>query len=209
MSKVIGYIDGFNLYYGLRQRSWRQYYWIDPFRLIQSLFAPGHELVAVKYFTARIHGPQDKRDRQTAFLDAIRASSQAEIILGKFYKKPRSCHACGAKWTSSEEKMTDSAIASNLVADAFRDQFDTAFLVGGDTDIVPAVKMVRRWFPEKRLSVWFPPARRNQEVEDNCHDSNSINGSHLGASLLPDEVEVEENVFVRRPVTWCVSPTRE
>lgn len=209
MSRVIGYIDGFNLYYGLRDRNWKQFYWIDPYKLIQALLAPDDELVAVKYFTARVYDPADKRARQTAFLDALKASSQAEIVLGKFYRKPKSCRDCGAKWTGHEEKMTDSAIASHLVADAFRDQFDTAFLVGGDTDIVPAIKMVRRWHPRKRLIVWFPPARRNDAVGDDCHDSGSINGDHLKAALMPDRIEVAEGVFVERPASWVQVPAAE
>ena len=202
MSRVIGYIDGYNLYGGLRQRQWRQFYWIDPYRLIRQLLAPGEDLVGVKYFTARIKGPDDKRARQTAFLDAVRAVSSAEVILGKFYSKVKTCRHCGVSWPSFEEKMTDSAIAANLVADAFRDQFDTAVLVGGDTDIVPAIKMVRRWFPNKRLVVRFPPARRNQEVEAHCHDSGDINGVHLGGALMPDEVTGEGGWVIRRPARW-------
>jgi len=207
VSKVIGYIDGYNLYGGLRQRGWRQYYWIDPYLLIQQALGQGEELVGVKYFTARVKGPDDKRARQTAFLDAIRIVSSAEVILGKFYAKPKECRSCGCRWTSHEEKMTDSAIASNLVADAFRDQFDTAILVGGDTDIVPAIKMVRRWFPKKRLVVLFPPARRNQEVETHCHDSGDINGSHLHAALMPDEIQDQSGLIIRRPCSWSARPT--
>lgn len=98
--------------------------------------------------------------------------------------------------------MTDSAIASHLVADAFRDQFESAFLVGGDTDIVPAVKMVRRWHPTKRLVVWFPPARRNQAVEHACHDCGVINGRHLEQAKLPDLIRLEDGMTIRCPAAW-------
>ncbi len=202
MSRIIGYIDGFNLYYGLKARNWRQYYWIDPYRLIQALLAPEDRLVAVKYFTARVKGPGDQHKRQGVYLDAVRAASGAEVIHGKFYRKPRRCRCGCCTWTDYEEKMTDSAIASNLIADAFRDQFDTAFLVGGDTDIVPAVKMVRRWHPGKRLMVWFPPARTNQEVELHCHDHGVITGDHLRAALMSERVQVADGVFVQRPAEW-------
>ncbi len=202
MSRVIGYIDGFNLYYGLRDRRWHQFYWIDPHRLIQALLAPTHTLVAVKYFTARVKDDPAKHARQSAYLDAISVHSQAEVILGRYYRKPVRCRNCAAQWTSYEEKMTDSAIASHLVADAFRDQFDTAFLVGGDTDIVPAIKMVRRWFPGKRFTVWFPPARKNQEVERACDDAGDVNGAHLQYALMPDRVEVRPGIFAERPAEW-------
>lgn len=207
MSRIIGYIDGYNLYGGLKQRRWYQYYWLDPHKLIESLAPPSSRVVAVKYFTARVKGPEDKRKRQSAFLDAISATSSAEVILGKFYRRPGHCRSCGAEWESFQEKMTDSAIASHLVADAFRDQFDVAYLVGGDTDIVPAIKMVRRWFPDKRLHVWFPPARTNQEVADHCHDNAQINGEHLRLAQMPDEIPFN-GVIIRKPPDWSIGRGR-
>jgi uncharacterized LabA/DUF88 family protein len=203
VQRVLGYIDGFNLYYGLKARKWQRYYWLDPYRLVASGLGTGSELVAVKYFTARVKRPDDKRGRQTAFLDAIRAYSDAEVILGKYYEKPQWCLKCGARWKTHEEKMTDSAIAAHLVADAFLDRYDTAHLVGGDTDIVPAVKMVRRHFPAKRLIVFFPPKRKNQAVADVCHDEAVVGRDDLEACQMPDRIEVQSGVFVQRPATWA------
>jgi len=203
VQRVIGYVDGFNLYYGLKARKWQRFHWLDPYRLVASGLAAGHDLAAVKYFTARVKHPDDKRHRQTAFLDAIRAYSDAEVILGKYYEKPQECHRCGAKWKTHEEKMTDSAIAAHLVADAFLDRFDTAILIGGDTDIVPAVKMVRRHFAVKRLIVLFPPKRKNQAVADVCHDEGGIGRGDLEACQMPNRIEVQRGVFVERPATWA------
>lgn len=219
MARVIAYIDGFNLYYGLRTRGWHQFYWIDPYRLIQAVLPTNHEIVAVKYFTARVRGPQDKRDRQTAYLDAINAVSQAERIDGKYYRKPRKCYApngCGGVWPDNEEKMTDSAMASHdsamashIVADAFLDLFDAALLVSGDTDIVPPIKMVRRHFPLKRFIARFPPARRNDEVARHCDDEQVVNGLHLAAAVMPDKIEVSPGVYVQRPESWQTRPTAD
>ena len=52
--RVIAYIDGFNLYFGLKAMGWRRYYWLDLFKLSRNLLKTNQELVAVKYFTARI-----------------------------------------------------------------------------------------------------------------------------------------------------------
>ena len=52
--RVIVYVDGFNLYYGLKSKGWRRYYWIDMRRLAENLLLPGQVLAAVRYFTARI-----------------------------------------------------------------------------------------------------------------------------------------------------------
>jgi hypothetical protein len=204
--RVNAYVDGFNLYYGLKTRGWGQFYWIDPFRLIQQLIRPGFSLNRVRYFTAKVRQPHEKRERQNAFLEAIGATSDAEIVYGKFYSKPRWCGECNASWRSFEEKMTDTAIGVNLVADAFTDDFDVAYMVGGDTDIVPAIKMVRRHFPGKRLEAWFPPRRKNQEVTDACHDEGQINGEHLKPAVMPDRILLKSGLYVERPATWIQCP---
>lgn len=200
--RVAAYVDGFNLYYGMKTRGWGHLYWLDPYALIQQLVRPSFQLMKVLYFTARVKSPKDKRDRQTAYLDALRTYSDVEIIYGKFYDKPRNCTGCGRTWMSHEEKMTDTAIGVNLVADAFTDEYDTALLVGGDTDIVPAIKMVKRHRPGKRLEAWFPPSRKNQAVTDACDDEGQINALHLGAALMPDRIGVSPGVFVERPASW-------
>jgi len=30
MDRVIAYVDGFNLYFGLKSKGWRRYYWLNP-----------------------------------------------------------------------------------------------------------------------------------------------------------------------------------
>jgi len=35
--RAIAYIDGFNLYYGLKEKHWRYYYWVDLKLLCQNL----------------------------------------------------------------------------------------------------------------------------------------------------------------------------
>ena len=54
MQRMIAYIDGFNLYYGLRAAGWRRYYWLDLRRLAENLLRPGQTLAAVRYFSARV-----------------------------------------------------------------------------------------------------------------------------------------------------------
>ncbi len=102
--------------------------------------------------------------------------------------------------------MTDSAIAAHLVADAFLGRFDTAILIGGDTDIVPAIKMVRAHFVDKTLLAWYPPKRSNDAVGDLCHGADSIGYDHLTAAVMPDRVQVDEGVFVDRPTEWAREP---
>ena len=55
MKKTIVYIDGFNLYYGLLRSSKNK--WLDVVAFANSLLPrpDEHEILAVKYFTARVN----------------------------------------------------------------------------------------------------------------------------------------------------------
>jgi hypothetical protein len=74
MSRVITYIDGFNLYFGLKSRGWRRFYWLDVHALSQRLLRPGQAPVGVKYFTSPVAaapGDPGKDRRQAAYLEAL------------------------------------------------------------------------------------------------------------------------------------------
>ncbi len=54
MEKIIFYIDGFNLYFGLKTKGWKSFYWLNLEKLAQNLLLNNQSLIKVKYFTSRI-----------------------------------------------------------------------------------------------------------------------------------------------------------
>ena len=46
--RIITYIDGFNLYYGLKDADFERYLWLDLVRLSVNLLKPGQKLIRVK-----------------------------------------------------------------------------------------------------------------------------------------------------------------
>ena len=46
MTRLTAYIDGFNLYYGLRSKGWHSYYGLDIHCLVENLLQPGQRLRA-------------------------------------------------------------------------------------------------------------------------------------------------------------------
>ena len=52
--------------------------------------------------------------------------------------------------------MTDVNIATQILIDAYQDNFDMAMLISGDSDLVPPIKAVHELFPKKRVFVTFP-----------------------------------------------------
>ena len=112
MTRVVAYIDGLNLYHGLKAGYGRRYHWLDLQALVTSLLLPGQELREVHYFTARVLGKPAAELRQTIYLDALTSgSSSVRLVEGRFQDKPRECLNCGVRWVVYEEKETDVNIA--------------------------------------------------------------------------------------------------
>ena len=57
---------------------------------------------------------------------------------------------------SLEEKRTDVSIGIWMLDDAYQDRCDNLILVSGDSDLVPAVQMVKSRFPLKKILVYVP-----------------------------------------------------
>lgn len=135
MQRVITYVDGFNLYYGLRSKSWRRYYWLNLRELSLRLLKPDQHLVCVKYFTARISYPPDKVDRQNSYIEALETLPDLYIFYGKYQVNPQICPSCGATSYIPGEKMTDVNIAVEMLTDVYQNLFDTAILISADSDL--------------------------------------------------------------------------
>ena len=204
MNRVISYIDGFNLYFGLRSKGWRKYYWLDLYGGSASLLKPWQQLEHCHYFTARVSadGRSQSKNRQTLWLDALSTRTGISVHEGHYLSKQQNCKSCGAQWTTFEEKMTDVNIATQLLIDAFDDRYDTALVISGDSDLTTPIQQVRKRFPDKRIIVAFPPGRHSLHLKSAAHGSMHIGEDKLRQNLLPDSITMP-NVFVlQRPNGW-------
>jgi hypothetical protein len=138
--------------------------WLDIQGLSASLLLPSQQLVGVKYFTSPISSNKGKQERQNRYLDALRTRPLVEIVFGRFQPDRKECAKCGHPGYHPQEKKTDVNIAVNLICDALEDRYDTAILITGDSDLVPAVEAVRKLTPQKRIVIAFPPNRRSDEL---------------------------------------------
>lgn len=204
---VITYIDGFNLYYGMKESGLNRFYWLDLRLLSILLLRPGQKLVEVKYFTSRVSDPADKRKRQSDYLEALQAHCGLKAIEGQFLSKPVECHGCGRIWPDHEEKMTDVNIATDMLTDAFRGRYDTALLISGDSDLVPPIRAIKALFPAKRVIVAFPPKRYSRHLADTAHGHVFIDEAKLGAAQLPEEVTKPDGYVLKRPASWTAPPS--
>lgn len=203
--RVAVYVDGFNLYYGLKSKGWRRYYWLDLRRMAEKLLRPDQELALVRYFTARISPvPQDpgKAVRQNTFLEALSTLQDLHIHYGKYMPKSYTCLNCGNTWQTYEEKMTDVNIAVELLGDVHNDVFDTAIILSGDSDLTGPVTAVRSRYANKQVIVAFPPDRVSKQLCQVATASFVIGRKKLRDSQLPERVIRSDGHVLARPPSW-------
>jgi uncharacterized LabA/DUF88 family protein len=204
VATVIAYVDGFNLYHGLRARYERRYLWLDLVRLVHRI-RPGDRVVSVRYFTALVRDDPAALRRQQTYLAALAAGGAGilEVVLGRYQSKSVSCRRCGHVWTSYEEKETDVSVAVSLVADAARAASDLALIVSADSDLCPAIRMARRVNPRRGMIAAFPPRRSSFEIRSLIRGAFTIAAADLRNSLLPDAViDPATGRSYRRPTSW-------
>lgn len=212
--RVVAFIDGMNLHFGILSRGLRSHTWVDPVSLVRKLLRPSQDLVAVKFFTSRIPGSRPgedlevaarrERDRQVQdiYLDALEVLDHMEVHYGHFLNKERRCGSCGRRWPQSEEKKTDVLIACHLLTAAMDEVCDRMILISGDGDLSPPVRIVRERFPSTRIIVAFPPGRRSAELQRSAHGHLHICDSKVRRSQLPRVVITPGGVRLERPLDW-------
>ena len=156
--KTIAYIDGGNLYFGLLRRR-PSCKWLDLRSFTRALLNETHELVAIKYFTARVKTyPYDAAavERQNVYLQAIKALGGIEIIEG-YYNKNKvwipaidpSCQNCASSTKGyvhvmkMEEKRSDVNIVTEMLRDAYTNAADSIMLISGDADFIAPLDLIR------------------------------------------------------------------
>jgi len=202
IERTIFYVDGFNLYFGIKSKRWNNLKWLDISDLSNNLLKPNQKLISVNYFTARVRNSPDKEKRQNTYLEALEYFSKIRIIYGRFQPNVITCYSCGHSYSSPNEKMTDVNIASRILVDAFQNKFDTAVLISGDTDLIPPIREIKSLFPQKRVIVAFPPGRQNISLQKVAHASFIIGRKKLLDSQLPDEVPKPDGYVLKRPTEW-------
>ena len=85
MKKTIVYVDGFNLYYRLKNTPYK---WLDLLKLSTFYLDPKqHDIIKIKYFTARVKRESNDTSniiKQNIYLHALKTISDLEIIFGQF-----------------------------------------------------------------------------------------------------------------------------
>lgn len=214
--RVHCFVDGFNLYHALdwfekgkteaENTKFRRYKWISHAELAKCFISSGsEEIVGVTLFTTIPTWDVGKQMRHRLFVRAQEACG-VKVVFGAFRQKYVECKAiCKNGFYVKIEKQTDVNIGITMVDLAYQDAYDKAILLSGDTDLIPAINLVRHRFPHKEVTAVLPIGRRANglDMRRACSGEIKMNESHLQKSVMPEIViDPKNNVRVQRPIEY-------
>lgn len=207
MSRYCFYIDGFNVYYALngdpslKNFPYRKYKWLNYRKLAESVIGKNDLITGVFYFTALVRWKTpDVVYRHKQYIKVLR-SVGVETIQGRFMNKEIKCHNCNKCFLTHEEKRTDVNIALKLLGDAFDDLYDKALIISADSDLLPVIQTVHKYFPGKEIGVMFPINRTSFDLRQNADFRRKMRESILQDCQFSDEVKVGSEI-IKRPDSW-------
>jgi 6-hydroxy-3-succinoylpyridine 3-monooxygenase len=204
------YIDGFNLYYGALKGTSNR--WLDLQKYFTQIRSD-EEIDKIWYFTAKVNGKS--KEKQEAYLNAISTCPLVKIVEGIFKHKKQKCkvydcnHLPDRKLFSvPEEKQTDVNIALQIVRDAYEKKYANIILVSGDSDLTPALALVKEISPKTKITVYIPDSSGKRtyntgEVRKIADHVKRLPPNNLSKAQFPIEIrDVQGNLISEKPSSW-------
>lgn len=202
------YIDGFNLYYGCLKGT--PYKWLD-LEALCAVLLPKNDINSIKYFTARISArPYDPNQpvRQQVYLRALSTLPRVSIIYGQYLShavtlplfSPPLIGSRFARVLKTEEKGSDVNIATHLIFDACRDDFEVAAIITNDSDLLEPVKITNKEMG-KTVGILNPHKHPSFELRRHSRFFKQIRSSALASSQFPPTLNDAKGTF-HKPPAW-------
>jgi uncharacterized LabA/DUF88 family protein len=153
VARVNVYIDGLNQYH--RKLSGSPYKWLN-LKKLADLLAPNDEVYRVRYFTAKVVSYPGEPDtgqmfRQQVYIRALDTLKPQRVTIhfGLMKVTEEQPHRVAPPHSrvlvyKPEEKGSDVNLASHLILDATRNDFEAAMVVSHDSDLRTPVQIVRQ-----------------------------------------------------------------
>jgi len=217
MKNVAFFIDGFNVYHSVDNNfKSNAYKWLDLRTLSERFIADNEKIKNILYFSAYCTWDARKKAKHKKYVRAI-SSRGVEIILGQFQwvskrflkakmdvlnQKPPSAKLPDLiEFKSHEEKKTDVNIAVKMIELATHGEFDTFYIISGDTDFVPAIKYIKRYHRNIKLINILPYGAKGFKLAQVCDKQLQITEKDLKNSLLPDEIKIGKE-SIKKPSSY-------
>lgn len=228
------YVDGYNLYYGCLKNT--HFKWLDLLPLFEQHILPSSVLpgrpstllpLGIKFFTAKIlekaASAPDSVSSQARYHTALRKmhngridvvegyysliESKAKIVDAESPEKwPRDCKEI-LVW-KLEEKQSDVNLALQAYHDAITGEVDQVVIVTNDTDIAPALKLIRT-HTKVIIGLVIPTCTQvripNTALVEQAHWVRShITENELAVSQLPRVIPGRKPTL--KPESWYARP---
>lgn len=153
MKRVMVIVDGLNLMHSLVQQ-YPHVEYVNLVELANRLINVRTEvLVGIQYFSALASHISDwGQEKQSPFVSSLRGNG-VTIGLGNFNQVRQVCENCGHRVNKHVEKQTDVGIATALIVGAYEDLYDKVLLFSADSDLLPAIKLVKSKFQAKEIKL--------------------------------------------------------
>lgn len=203
------YIDGFNLYYGALRKT--PYRWLDLRELCRRILGSGHALRRIRYFTADVRSTPNDREknvRQQLYQRALRTLPETEIHKGRFVRNrhwmPLASPLPGIleriRVERVEEKGSDVNLATYLMLDAAQQDFQAAYVLSNDTDLVEPIRLVRQTF-SLPVHIVSPHRTRSRRMQETATSYALLDHTLLPECQFPRELADRRGSF-HKPPEW-------
>jgi hypothetical protein len=202
------YIDAFNLYYGCLKGT--PYNWLDIAALSRALL-PAHTVKRVRYFTALL-ADANARAPQLTYLRALGTLPGVTLHYGHHLASRGTARLASpspggpafVEILKTEEKGSDVNLATLLLVDAFRGDFEQALVVTNDSDLALPVEVVRRELG-KPVGIAYPCSRPGRTCSARLRQvatfTRDIRDATLARCQLPAEIR-DAHGAMRKPGRW-------
>ena len=210
--RVRVYIDGFNLYYGMKQkmrqtRRWKGVRWLDLHAFSKSFLRRDDYLDGTFYFTARVSGG-DTAQRQDTYWQALDTLPDVELIEGRFALREKRGKLTTPPYRivtveAYEEKRSDVNLAARLVFDGCQGLYQKAIVISNDSDLTEPVRLVTQVMGKEVLVFNPHPANtRSDELHQYATNGWELRMRRITANQLPNPVITVWGARIEKPECW-------
>lgn len=189
--KALFLFDGPNFYKNLKHARLERGH-VDYYRLAQNI-SMGRTIVDVIFFTSPVDQTTDAENykNQQRFFAAL-TKSGVTLQLGTLVTRavscsscrarPIQCKRCGREQVVKTEKSVDVKIALKILSGCFNNLYDVVYLASCDSDLVPAIDMVRAM--GKQAFLLLPGGARGYAVGSACDTTIPITQEKINAAQV-------------------------
>ena len=210
--RVNVYVDGFNLWYAIREhaRNGHAVKWLDLDRLSR-LLLPNDTINRIRYFTAAVQ-PRPNRPNQAVhqqiYWRALRTTPHLSIHEGTFRTDPRwmpletppPTGPATVRVLKTEEKGSDVNLATYLVSDAYERDFEKAVVISNDSDLCTPIVLVRMRLGLDVI-VYNPGTKHSRELQRDATSMRPLRRGPLLGSQFPATLTDAHGSFTK-PSGW-------